>query len=842
MPKTFSAAIFFVLTTIVLMTGCGQKTPIETTLIQQTVPPTGYFHTPFQSESQFIVEAIVSDLAEQIYYAAKQRLPDAKYYSVSATEKPGSPVDAPAYEVQVSLDEKTTGLKFDLNVNGPIWSPEVYHDLVITLAGAAGLEPGAGHRTTNTKLLSKLMDGTPETIERENQALSQALKGDFTNPELHEQAALLLGAFLLRDHSGNFFEIRSPLSRMTAHLALAHFLSGTEPYDYNGQFAEAILLTLMNDQAKALEQLDSIGTNNAALIPMIRALRARNTGDYRSLNEVAGLSPVECVEWFSAMSGYVAIPVAWPKLNDSQQRTIDYVRVANENVYSVEIGHQLLAVSIPLELQEIASVYELSHHEKLSRNGLVNALNEMPERCFSTDTDGSVQVHVISWGQWAAFLQRHLCHAIQQNVYFMESMWGVPEDAKAFANQNNQAFGGLRLYPFVRRFGCTDVEGYHQSVDDGFKVTVATPQLVPAECWNYLCYQVNFAPWYNPNPNPHINEWHSHNPPPGTDYDLHPRLNHPSLINRPDAVVRFEQLHELAPYDCRIVDFILERKYNNRPTFDQAMALYRDLLPYSVTALCNVANTVTNKPGQYEELMLQAAALNPANYYDLGEYFVSHNAEDKGAQYIDKACETDPDSVRISDHAEWRVSYYLKKGQTQKAREIADTAGEVYSYAGLAAKAEFFEATSNYDGAFEWFSKIEERYNDSKPIINYCLRYKATTGDMRFDSELQSRVPKLFPNGQEKVSLADFRGPPTDGVVFLQQSDLLHSAGMKQGDVIEALNGIRVHSTIQFSYLRDSQSYPDMDLIVWQGDGYHEIKASPPNHRFGVNVDDYNPN
>jgi len=52
-------------------------------------------------------------------------------------------------------------------------------------------------------------------------------------------------------------------------------------------------------------------------------------------------------------------------------------------------------------------------------------------------------------------------------------------------------------------------------VDDGFKVTVAAPHLVPAECWNYLCYKVNFAPPYNPNPNPHVNEWHNHNPPPG---------------------------------------------------------------------------------------------------------------------------------------------------------------------------------------------------------------------------------------------------------------------------------------------------------------------------------------
>jgi hypothetical protein len=130
--------------------------------------------------------------------------------------------------LQINLDEKHAGLKLDVNVNGPIWSPGVYHDLAAALARTVGLNAGATNRTGDTTLLSKLLDGTPETIERENQTLSEALEKDFTNQELLEQAALLLGAFLLREHSGKFFEIRSPLSRITAHLTMARFLSGAD--------------------------------------------------------------------------------------------------------------------------------------------------------------------------------------------------------------------------------------------------------------------------------------------------------------------------------------------------------------------------------------------------------------------------------------------------------------------------------------------------------------------------------------------------------------------------------------------------------------------------------------
>jgi len=796
-----------------------------------------YFKTSFQEESQFIVEAIVSDLAEQMFYAKHQRLPDQKKFLVTATEKPGSPKDAPVYELQIYLDAKQPALKSEVDINGPVWSPEVYQGVAQNLAGAIGLSAGTAGNTEDTALLSKLTDGMAETIGKENEKLSGELEDDFANPALHEQAAVLLGAFILREHSGHFFEIRSPLSRITAHLAMARFLGDDHAPGVNGQMAEAMLLTLAGDEAAALQQINAMNTNDAAVASFARALRVRNTGDYRLL-EGGGLSRVESIAWFQALSDFTADASAWPRLSDEQKQTIDFVRIAYEEGCSVEMGHQLLAVALPLELQEINAVYELSEHQKLKRDGLVNALNELPEHCF-TKSGGAVHVRVIGWGQWAAFLQRQLCHATQQDFNMLQYKWGSPDDAKEFATKCDRAFGGLRLYPFVRRFDCTDEESYHKAVDDGFKVTVATPQFVPADCWNWLCYRVSFAPWYKPNPNPHVNEWHNHNPPPGTVYDLNPRLNHPSLTERSDAVVFFEKLHELAPYDCRIANFILEKKYNSHPTYDQAMNLYSNMLPYSTTALMTVANTAYDQPGQYEKLMLQAAQLNPASYYNLGNYYANCHEEDKAAQYYDKASDTDPDSVRVSNMACWRVRYYLKKGQTDKARQIAADGAEVYSSGGLQAEAIFFELTSNYDEAFNWFAKNEERYDESTPLIDFCMRYKIKTGDNRFDSEVQKRISKIFPKGIEKVSLKNFSSPPTDGTLIRQNNELLAAAGLKSGDVIVAVYGVRVHNFAQYSYGRGLKDTPELDLIVWQGDGYHEFTPAPPNHLFGADFGDF---
>ena len=824
------------LVAVVLAGGCKPKAPTQSAA---PAASSTYFQTAFQNESEFIVDTIVSDLAEQMYYAKFHRLPDQKYFLVNATEKPGSPPDAPVYELQIRLDPKLSDRQTELAINGPIWSPAVYQNLARELARTIGLSAGSPGGPEDTSLLSSVAVSTAEAIEKENLDLSAALEADFGNPVLHEKAAFLLGAFLLRDHSGHFYEIRSPLSRITAHLAMAAYLGGTNTYGLNGQMAEAILMTLIGDQASALDRLNAIGTNDPVVFPLVRALQTRDTGDYRPLDKAESLTPIECVAWFSALSDYVSVDMAWPKLNDVQQQTIDFVRAANQAGYSVEMGHQLLAVSMNLELREIFGVYDLSHHDVLSRDGLVTALNALPEYCFTSDSNGAVHVCIIGWGQWADFLQRHLCHAIQQNFYFLEYDWGVPDDAKTFSARCDREFGGLRLYPFVRRFNCVDEASYHQSVDDGLKLTIATPQRVPADCWNWICYPVNFAPWYKPNPHPHVNEWHNHNPPPGTVYDLNPRLNHPSLTDRADAIPKFEQLHKLAPYDCRIANFILNRKYTKHPTYDQAMALYGAMLPYSVTALRTVAGTVYDQPDRYEKLMLQAAELNPANYYDLGDYFLYRTNDDRGAFYIDKGCETDPDSVRIASKAIWRVRYYLKKGQTDKAREIADFAGEVYSSLGLEAKAIFFETTSNYDGAFEWYAKIEERYDDSSPLLAFCARYQARTGDSRFEPEVLKRLRALFPDGMEHVTLNMLHGPPTDGVLIEQENNLLRSAGLKKGDVIVAVYGLRVHTFKQYTYGREVKSTPELDLIVWQGDAYHEIKSSPPDHRFGVAFGDY---
>lgn len=826
----------------VLFAGCSKSDSSNPVAASDSNPTesANYFKTHFQDESQYIVETVLSDIAEMAFYARSGSLPDASDFKVEALEKPESISGSPVYDCQIRFSKSETPLKFVLPVNRAIWSPEVYAAATKTIFHSLGL---ASEKISSDKddvsVLDDLTDGKAPTIEDLSQSLSAALTKDFRNPVLHEKASLILGAFVLRETSGKFYNIRAPLCRMTAHLAFASALSDNAPRSLSGRFAEIMLDTGMGNQKDALAKLETVNPDEKAAVIWKRVLKTINTSDYRPLAEVANATPVERAAWFWSYALSSSVTAAWDRLYKFDLARPDFCRMANSMDYSVSTGHDLLQRSLPLEQKEIEEIYELYHGKKLSGQSYASVLNDPPENCVTRDKNGDAKVRVIGWGQWASFLQRQLCHAVQQNYYFLNNRWGVYDDAKEFAAEWNKKLSGLRLAPFVRRFTASDEASYHKAVDDGFVVTVETPHLVSPECWNYLCYKVSFAPLYSPNPNPHVNEWHKHNPPPGTAYDPSPRMNHPSLISQPDTPARLEKLHNIAPYDLVISWNLRTAKYGTNATYEQLAEIYGPMLDYSATPMVNCAAAAKDQPAKYEPLMLKAAKLQPSRYGNLANYFWHQTNMDKAVYYAEQRVEHDPDSVSVANASGWLIQHYLDVGNTNRARELADFAGDVYSYAGLQAKAEFLERIEKFEDAFDWFKKIEERYNNSTELMQFCIRYRQKTNDRRFEPELDKRLNKIFPKGMKKVSVSDFSAPPRFAVLIDQDNDLLKQANLKKGDVIVAVDGIQVFDLFQYIYVRDKGKTDELKLIVWNGTTYREVNTSLPNRRFEAIFRDY---
>lgn len=811
-----------------MLSACSRQPPVA-----PAPPSDNYFKTQFQDESQFIVETVLTDLAELAAYVRSNRLP--ANISVRAGERSDSSFRQPNYDVTIAFDQKAA-IEKPLQVNQPIWAPELYQDFAGTLVGKVPVA-ARRHDAQDLSVLVALLDLRAETLEAENDRVSRLLEKNFTDPTLHEMAAVILGALALRESSGYFYDIRLPLCRLTAHLTLARTLSGGTQAGVNGQVAEAMLFTLMNNQKTALDKIKALG-DEPKLQSWVRALRVRNTQDYSELQGEHATSQLEWMTYFLAISRSINPDAGWAAVPQMVKGPVsDFCRIANAETYSVGLGHELRELALARELAEIKTIHALVSGEAWSEAALPQFLNQIPERCFIAAPH---RVRIIGPGQWAMFLQRHLCHTLGRDFNFLQRMWGVPEVAKEYATAADQRFGSLRLYPFVRRFNCLTEAEYHAAVDAGMPVTVATPHLVSPDIWNHISSAPKFAARYNPSPDhPHVNEWHKHNPPPGTAYNPAPRMYHPSLVNRPDAASVLGELAELAPYDGVIADWLLWTKYRGQETFAQAETVYRPVLDYAARPNLRLTRFVTNDPPRYEQLMVRYAAFEPSGYFTLGRYFAGREDEGKAVTYYEKGVELDSNDVRVANNCDWLVNYYFEKGKVTEAEALADRAAEVYSLAGLRTKADLLERQKKYDEAFKYFFRIEERYERSGPLVGFCVRYKVATGETRFDGEIQKRFKTLFPRGIEKVGLPSFKSAPEQGVLIAEENALVQQAGLKKGDIIVALDDIRIYDMTQYQYVRGLTNAPELRLLVWDGTAYAEKKASPPNRRFGVTFTDF---
>jgi hypothetical protein len=199
----------------------------------------------------------------------------------------------------------------------------------------------------------------------------------------------------------------------------------------------------------------------------------------------------------------------------------------------------------------------------------------------------------------------------------------------------------------------------------------------------------------------------------------------------------------------------------------------------------------------------------------------------------------DPDAVALSNLAERRVRYYLATGQKQKAKETADFAGDVYSARGLAAKALYFEETGDLAEAFDWYGKIEERYQMADDLLYFCCRHTTSTGDAELDKRMSDRLQTWYRQG-EKVSLSQLSQPPADGVAVSNAGPILEELAIKNGDIIVAVRGIRVHNLTQYFIARDLNPAPELKIIYWQGSGYREATVTlNAEHRLGADFVNY---
>jgi hypothetical protein len=395
------------------------------TAVGPTPTPPPRFESAWATEQEWLVDRITRDIREM---------------GALAAGRPAPPADAPAV--------KPEAIRFDEH----LFSPRSYEAIAREALGAPSAAATAGDSREEARLLAALLDPRTEVLVSEDLALSRRLQAEPRDPGAHEQAALLLGAFALRDNARESTDPRPALTRLTAHLALALALRGGAEPGAAGRLAETVLVTLLGRERDASARLDALAAAAAAPAEKAwaRALRLRNTGDWRIAFAEKRLTLLETLEEFRALVFGQDDEAALAWLDRRGPAVIpDWGRIALSNFSpSVGTSNRFADVTIAMDLADLTEVLGRLREAPADEAGFFEALNRKPESSVRPDAKGKPRLVVLDWELWADRFQRSLVFdLIRGNAH--RWMLGQPGERKAFVEQARSRFGRMQLYPIV---------------------------------------------------------------------------------------------------------------------------------------------------------------------------------------------------------------------------------------------------------------------------------------------------------------------------------------------------------------------------------------------------------
>ncbi|HEX6974045.1 MAG TPA: hypothetical protein VF147_06560 [Vicinamibacterales bacterium] len=704
-----------------------------------------------------------------------------------------------------------------IDITDYIWSPSAYVSFARTLAGPATAPceaPG------EAELIEALLTPTADVLLRENARISAALKREMRCAASHEQAALLLGALALREASGQFNDPRKVMSRMTAHLAFAAALEGAPSPRQARQLAEAVLLTLAVRQQNALDAIAPFERPDATpvLFAWGRALRARNTGDWRHIPTSPRPSLLEMLSAVRAArhsvgEGYTHELIErfgrMPEVPDVGRLMLTYD-------LAVTAGSRYASSNILLETTEAArarAAFTPAAAVEMP-DQLIRELNVEPAP-GPVASDGAVWV--IDWGTWAAASQRHLLMTLKAYDIFVETALAIRDGAKEFREATERSFSGLRLYAIAAWLLASNKEENDRAMIAGIELARVRPDLISAWMWKSLLSPVGYGPV--PPSMPPDRTWFAPLAPPGTAFDHENRPYTVGNVLRM-SVPELQQMRAIAPYSRSLRHAIVRQVYPRRGyTAAQVRAEAGPRADYDLYFMGLIADASIDDPGEYDRAMRAAAQFEPSYLVSLGDYYLDLRRLDEAQRAYEQWLAHEPHEIAISNRCPGILALYFETKALGKARALAERATDGYTGPGLAAAADFYDKIGNADKAEELLRGIYERYESAADYLGFLIRHDRG-GDTRYGLLWQ-----VFPGGIQRVTLPQLSGTPQGGVILESIGETGKRAGLAVGDAVVAVDGIRIHNLEQYRAAKKSSADPLMHFIIWRNREYMSIDA-----------------
>jgi tetratricopeptide (TPR) repeat protein len=743
--------------------------------------------TPYQTEHDWAIRATAADIDSMAAFASGRQS------TTSAPALPSSP-----------------------------WDVDGFAAAAVTAFGEPSGEPN--NATFQADLFPQLTALDARALVDAGTAASAALSSNMRDPRAHEAAALVVGAFALRDAADRFTDVRWALNRMTAHLAAARALRRGAAAGPDGAIASVIHATLSNQQARASTELAALGagTPPEPLNAWIRALRMRIEQDWRVLPDPPGATRLEKLEYFRARRAAVRrrrAVVDLAAVNESM--AADFSRLAQDQGVGLEDGYEFVLPAVELELNEARQAYQLVHGRPMPAS-LAEALNHRAPGLIES------KPVVLPWGAWAEFFQRHLAMNVGMVDSFYRYYRGDTEGSDASKAALDAQLGELTLFPVGtarRTKGPGAAEADLAYLPRVVALAQTAPELIAASAWTFFELGSRYEPVARSMPP--MKDWFT-TPTAAVPFESGMRM---TVGAGPSQKADAEALISVAPTDTLLLVAAA------RGGSARARELLRARAAFDLRAVDALLIDVKDDTAR-ADLQKLACDISSRDCVALASTLIRIGREDDAAREFERAF-ADPtmDAVALAADSGWLVDYYRRRLRIDDAMALAERSASVGSAAGLATRGKLRERTGDHDGAEEDFLQIAGQYNSREYLLGFYYRRVEVAHDERYRGKWTKWLAETFPKGLQPEPTS-MPAKPETGVFINQDSERSRQAGIRAGDIVVGLEGWRVETEQQYRAINEFFVHPTVKLTLWRGTLVH-IEADSPNRLFGTELRTY---
>jgi hypothetical protein len=432
-------------------------------------------------------------------------------------------------------------------------------------------------------------------------------------------------------------------------------------------------------------------------------------------------------------------------------------------------------------------------------------------------------VQVVDAGTWAAAAQRHLMRAMVGRHRFLLTSVGLKDDARAFRDDMQRTFSGLRLFPLamIAMGDRAEITRVHAQA---VTLVKTRPELITDWMWKEIGDQAASAALDPPAPPA---TWFTPFLPAGTAFDSGVRTESGSKEPR-FTESQIAELRRRAPFSLRLVTEALRWKGDN-PSHATLKREYGAIADYNLGVAKGLAVSAWDQPEIYIPQMEFVCRMSADAYWDLAPYLADHGRTADARRAYEQWLEKGRNQVAIANGVDWLVRHYFEKGEIDKANAVANRVADVHSFWGLVTRANLHEWLGDLEAAERVHRTAWRRYDNPNELLAFYLRHNRT------GSDVDELMTKVFPNGLMRTAAPPAATPPLDGVVIVFAGMTGFEGGLRAGDVITAVDGIRVKNFPQYRAARGASDADQMRFTIWR-DGVYKDVAAPLRHRWIVST------